>query len=120
MGTLTSASVFTFNVRLRTEQCKKISWSKRAVNFRRRGVIFREKQWSTIRCCAVKGEEGENEKTNSNSSSTSASTTTEEPDRRGDEIRSEQTPASVSPRVFLSFLDDWKPNLFANLYVFLY
>ncbi|CAA6667147.1 unnamed protein product [Spirodela intermedia] len=62
-------------------------------------VVLPGRRWSAITCCALNGDEGEDKNLGSSSPSTSASTSTEEPERRsGDDPRSEQTPASVSPR----------------------
>ncbi|XP_078441756.1 peptidase M50 family protein [Wolffia australiana] len=111
MGTLPSASIVSLNARSRAfsnglegriratwEVAQKTSCSKQAVRSLRRdgsSVILMGRHWRSLRCCALNGEDGQEEKSSSNS----VATTTEEKERSsGDELMSEQTPASVSPR----------------------
>ncbi|CAA7403968.1 unnamed protein product [Spirodela intermedia] len=116
MGTLPSSSVVTLSVRFRAlpaggredgrirpawDQCRRMMssrWARSQWRERPR-VVLPGRRWSAITCCALNGDEGEDKNLGSSSPSTSASTSTEEPERRsGDDPRSEQTPASVSPR----------------------
>lgn len=120
MGTLPSSSVVTLSVRFRAlpagsrvdgrirpawDQRRRMIGSRWARSLRRERprVVLPGRRWGAITCCALNGDEGEDKNLSSSSPSTSASTSTEEPERRSaDDLRSEQTPASVSPRVCLS------------------